>query len=202
VKCYDPKDLPGFIKHLQLDPKQKFGPIEDGEPVQVFRKHQVLRAVFNAMLDEGVHQDNVVPMLKRWSQTIEKDFYLRNFAYLPCKRVVAVIGDLDAAQPADGSSDESKEMLEYFRVDWRLLIHYYNFMCKRTLSVQQSTSWAKWLHFVRSYAFVDVESASFISVSHLFRLNRHKFCAKLPFKDPLVHKFAIIQSVVSCWDVC
>jgi hypothetical protein len=89
------------------------------------------------MLDEGVHQDNVATMLKQWSQTIEKDFYLRNFAYLPGKRVVAMIGELDAAQPADGSSDEAKEMLEYFRADWRPLIHYYNFMCKRTLSVQQ-----------------------------------------------------------------
>lgn len=88
------------------------------------------------MLDEGVHQDNVVPTLKRWSQMIEKDFYIRNFAYLPGNRVVAVIGELDSVQPADGSSDESKEMLKYFRADWRPLIHYYNFMCKRILSVQ------------------------------------------------------------------
>jgi hypothetical protein len=95
---YVPKDLPGFIKHLQLDPKQKFGPIEDGEPVQVFRKHHVLCAEFNAMLDEGVHQDNVVPTLKRWSQMIEKDFYTWNFAYLPGNHVVAVIGELDSVQ--------------------------------------------------------------------------------------------------------
>lgn len=89
------------------------------------------------MESEGVQHDAVVPKLLKWSEVIQKDFLLRNFAYLPGTRVRAVIGDFFNGVGDEGNeSDETREMMNYFTADWRPLIGYYNFVSRRMVTMQ------------------------------------------------------------------
>ena len=79
--------LNDFLLFLSEHPGAKFGTT----PEENFTKNRFLQLVKVAAERAGI--DDPVPTLCSWSDIVEKDFYLRNYEYVPTKDLQRIAGD-------------------------------------------------------------------------------------------------------------